>query len=260
MPQPAPRVTLIQDASRPLVLVGPPRDVRGELTLQNASDEKVIVRQPVMRLGSAAARRGKHARAAQPRQSMLTLRRMIVRARQARQVPIALALDSTTPPGTYEAELDVDGELRHVVVHVIEDLSFSMAPAALIIPNRPGERIPKRVVFTNTGNVAISVKPVGPVVLDEELVHCRALRGALADVGATLKNLDDFIVALGHRYHDLYEARVLKVQNEKTTIEPGDTKAVDLTITLPDKLDSRARYTGLAPVSTQSLTFTVVPE
>jgi hypothetical protein len=259
-PQPPRKASLLQDAGKPLVLVGPPSHLRGELHIRNSSAEKVIVRQPLMR-PVAPTGRGKQVRMALPtHDDAMTLRRIVVRAGQARQIPIALALAPTTPPGTYHAELDVDGDLREVVVHVTEDVSFSLDPGQLVLLNHPGEKVHKQIVVKNTGNVAITVKSIGTVVLDEELVHCRALRGALADVGATMKTLDDFAAALGKRYHDLYENLILKVQNEKTTIDPGDTASIDLTITLPDSLDARTRYTGFAPISTASLVFTIVPD
>ena len=53
---------------------------------------------------------------------------------------------------------------------------------------------------------------------------------------------------------------MLKVQNDAVTIEPGRTQSVDLTITLPEKLESRSRYSGYAAISTSSLTFTIVPD
>jgi hypothetical protein len=249
---------VLKDGGRPLVLVGPPRDVRGELPVRNPGDEKVIIRQPLMRPAAITGRGRQKALALQ--EPALTLRRIVVRARQDRQVPIALSLEPSTPPGTYHAELDVGGELREVVLHVTEDVAFTTEPSELVIPNRPGGKVAKQIVVSNQGNVAIAVKTIGAVVLDEELVHCRALRGALADVGKTMKTLDDFIVALGHRYHDLYDTLVLKVHNEPATIAPGETEAVDLIISLPDKLDARGRYSAFAPIFTETLTFTIVPE
>ena len=145
-------------------------------------------------------------------------------------------------------------------MHVTEDVSFSIEPAELVLPNRPGEKIKKEVVFSNVGNVPLAVRTIGTVVLDEELAHCRALRSALDDVGDSMKNLDDFLVALGKRYKAIYATLVLKVQNEKLTVAPGETRPVDLTITLPEKMESRSRYTGYAAISTGTLTFTIVPD
>jgi hypothetical protein len=260
--QPPAKVAFVSNIGQPLVLVGPPRGVRGEVHLVNSSDEKVIIRKPLMRSMVPPAR-GKAkagAKAAALLPEPLALRRITVRPGQTRLVPIVLSLDATTPPGTYQAELDVDGALREVLVHVTEDVSFSIEPRDVVIPNRPGQKIHKQIVVKNTGNVPVIVKTIGALVLDEELAHCRALRGALADVGATLKNLDDFVVALGHHYHDIYDKLILKVQNDSTALEPGEIEPIDLTITLPDKLDTRARYSTYAPISTMSLNFTIVPE
>jgi hypothetical protein len=265
MAQPSdPKTLLLPDADEPLVLVGPPRDVRGEFRLQNTGDRKVVVRRPLLKSAATGrARPGARKTAAQPGdlpEGALALRRIVVRPRQSRPVPVALALDPRTPPGTYRAELDIEGEQRTVVMHVTEEVSLSIAPASVVLPNRPGEKAQKQVVLTNEGNVAITVKPIGAVVLDEELAHCRALRGALADVGETMKTLDDFAAALGKRYHGIYESLVLRVKNDEVTVAPGETRVIDLQIALPEKLERRSRYAGYAAISTATLTFTIVPD
>jgi hypothetical protein len=258
MAQQAPkRVAFLTDRDKPLVLAGPPRAVRGEFRLLNTTDDKVIIRTPLMRAKRPA--RAKAAAAATLPEAV-PLRRIVVRGGQIRVVPLTLNLEPTTPPGTYHAEIDVDGHLQEVVVHVTEDVSFSIEPSTIVIPNRPGEKVQKQIVVTNTGNVALSMKSIGAVVLDDELAHCKALRGALHDVGSTMTTLDDFVTALGRRYHDLFETLALKVHNDKTTVAPGDTQAVELTMTLPEKLNARTRYTGYAAISTQSLSFVVAPE
>jgi hypothetical protein len=75
-----------------------------------------------------------------------------------------------------------------------------------------------------------------------------------------MKTLDDFAAALGRRYRAIYDTIALRVQNNEVTIAPGETQPIDLTITLPEKLDKRARYSGTAAISTSTLTFKVVPD
>lgn len=249
---------LMEETDEPIVLVGPPRSLLGEFHLHNPTDEKVIVREP--RLRAVATPEGADARrAALLQQPSRLMRRIVMRPGRSRHVPLSLSLHPHTPPGTYHAALDINGRQRAVVMHVTEEVSLTFAPEELVLPNRAGEAIEKRVVFRNEGNVPVSVRSIGAVVLDEELVHCRALRGALADVGDKMTKLDDFVVALGHRYRQLYETLTLKVKNTATTLQPGATQAIDLTIGLPDKLEPRSRYRGYAALSTSSLLFTVVP-
>ena len=255
--------TLMRDGAQPLVLVGPPRQVRGELRVQNSTERKIIVRQPLLK--SVAAPRAKSsAKASAPASPFpdqtIALRRVIVRAGETRPVPVALSLDPRTPPGTYHAELDLAGEQRPVVMHVTEEVAIEIAPQEIVLLNHPGEKVQRHVVFTNGGNVPLAIKSLGGVVLDEDLAHCRALRGALADVGDSMKSLDDFAVALGKRYRAIYETLTLRVKNEDTNIAPGETRAIELTITLPEKMERRSRYTGYAAISTETLTFTIVPD
>ena len=256
----SPKSTLMPDAAQPLVLVGPPREIRGEFRVQNSTERKIIVRHPLLTAAAPRAKSAKGTTAKPLPEVALALRRIVVRPGQSRPVPVAVALDPRTPPGTYDAALDIDGQQRNVIMHVTEDVALAIAPREIVITTRSGGRVQKRVVLTNEGNVPITVRPIGVVVLDEELAHCRALRGALEDAGDTMKNLDDFAVALGRRYRALYQTLALRVQSPEVTIPPGDTQAVDLTIALPDKLEPRSRYTGYAAISTGTLTFTVVPD
>jgi hypothetical protein len=263
------KTTLMRDGGPPLVLVGPPRDVRGELRVQNPTERRIVVWQPLLKVASAPRAKSASAKAASAKaaeqasplpDSAIALRRVVVRAGQTRPVPVALSLDPRTPPGTYHAELDLAGEQRAVVMHITEEVAIGIAPPDVVLLNHPGEKVHRQVVFTNDGNVPLAIKSLGLVVLDEDLAHCRALRGALTDVGDTMKSLDDFAVALGRRYHAIYETLALRIKNEETSLAPGETRAIELTITLPEKMDRRSRYTGYAAVSTATLTFTIVPD
>ncbi len=251
---------LMTDAEEPLVLAGPPRAIRGELRLENPTDAKVVVRQPLLRAVAPKGRKGARAEIAALPEAGLAMRRIVMRPGQARPVPVALQLDARTPPGTYHAELAINDQSRSVVIHVTEDIDVDVTPDEVVLANQPGEKVKRTLVFTNRGNVDIPIGTIGTVVLEDELAHCRALRGALDDVGDTMKGLDDFAAALGRRYKKLYQTLVLKVQNDAVTLAPGDTKAIDVTITMPKDLDAHSRYTGAAAIATLSLPFIIVPD
>ena len=255
----APRAQLL-DAEQPLVLSGPPGAVSGEFHVRNSGREKVRVSDVRLRPSAAGAKAGIRGRVALMLQDDgVELRRIIVRPGQSRPVPVALSLDPRTPPGTYYLELQVQDQMREVVMHVTENVALRISPDTVVVPNLPGEKVTRNVVFTNHGNVPIELRSIGTIVLDDELASCRALRGALADVGDTMTTLDEFAAALGKRFKTIYDTMVLKVQNATITLEPGQTESVKLTITLPGNLDKRARYSGYAAISTSSLAFTIVP-
>ena len=237
----AARATMV-NAEAPLILAGPPRAIRGEFHLQNATTQKLAVRDVTFRSVAAPAAKVtedistrattkvkaadvakaakatdiskadlQRADAAKPwpvaavlPEAGLSLRRIVVRPGQSRPVPVALELDPRTPPGTYHAEMTVNDQKRDVVMHVTEDVSLQITPDEIVLDSVPGAKTTKTVVFSNQGNVPVVIRTIGTVVLDEELVHCRALRGAIADVGESMKTLDDFVAALGKRYKKLY--------------------------------------------------------
>jgi len=255
-----PAVSLLSAVPPSVVLVGPPRAVRGSITLHNPTAEKRVVSPPTLRSQPSAGRGAKGAKFVSLPEAGFRMRRIIARPNAQRHVPIELSLPPSTEPGTYHLELDVDGETRQVVAHVTELVEFTIEPDHLTIPNRPGEKVHKRIVITNHGNVPLHVKSIGAVVLDEELAHCRAIRGALSDVGDDAKSFDAVLGAFVKRYRDVFETLALKVQNDKQTVESGATCAFDLTVTVPEKANARARYFGFAAISRASLSFTVVPD
>jgi hypothetical protein len=258
-PAPAMRAQLL-NAEQPLILTGPPGAVSGEFHLRNDGAAKMRIAGARLRPSASAGKAAMRSRLASlVQEEGVELRRIVVRPGQSRPVPVALALDPRTPPGTYHLDLLVDDQVRAVLMHVTENVSLRISPDTLVLPNIAGGKVTKHVVFTNDGNVPVEVRTIGTVVLDDELASCRALRGALSDVGDTMTTLDEFAAALGKRFKALYDTMVLKVQNSAVTLDPGQTESVKLTITLPESLDKRARYNGYAALSTSNLTFTIVP-
>jgi hypothetical protein len=253
---------MLVNSEQPVILSGPPRGVRGQLEVHNDSDRTVSRSPRLVSMGSAArAAKSGRSGVAQPLQGAnLALRRIVVRPHTHCAVPISLALNPYTAPGMYEAKLEIDEEHHDVIVHVTEEISFSITPDSLVLPNRPGEKFERHVMVVNRGNVPLVIRSIGAVVLDDELAGCRAIRGALHEAGATMKSVDDFAAALGHQLTKIYDTQTLKVQNDKLTLEPGKAQSLELTISLPEKLNPRARYSGFAAISTGNLDFTIVPE
>src|SRR5512143_2092893 len=104
-----------QPASEPIVMVGPPDSLEGELLLHNPGTEKLILRDVRLR-GEAIARRAAEAEGP----GELALRRVVLRPGQLRRMPLQLALGPSTPPGEYHGEVQVGGRVRPLVVHVTE--------------------------------------------------------------------------------------------------------------------------------------------
>jgi hypothetical protein len=97
--------------SEPLILVGEPKRIRGKLNLTNTGAEEVIIQNAHLRTAQAGVVPGRKA-AQKPRLEISQpLQPIIVRPGRSRNVSVKMALDPYTPPGEYDAELEVSGEV-----------------------------------------------------------------------------------------------------------------------------------------------------
>src|SRR5437764_11963825 len=105
----------------PIILVGPPDALQGELLLHNAGPEKLILRDVRVR-GEAMAQRAANADGP----GEMTLRRVVLRPGQLHRMPLQVALSPHTPPGEYHAEVQVGVSVRQLVIHVTEVVQLDM--------------------------------------------------------------------------------------------------------------------------------------
>jgi hypothetical protein len=237
-----------------IVLVGQPGTLRGELYVHNPGAERIVLRGSQLR--GASLERG----AATP--AACRLPPIAVRPGGRRRVPLNIALPAHTPPGEYHYELEVGGHVRSVVLHVTEVVDLDISPPQVVIENRPGRKVTKRVVFHNLGNVPLTIGQVGAIPLDDELLQCRTGRAAVVMGGDRIASLDDYYAEVIRQTKTaLEQTGLLRVRNKAGTVvlEPGQVQPIDLEILVPKGLEKHTRYRGAAAFYTADLEFFVVP-
>lgn len=240
-----------QDES--IILVGPPEALHGEVRLQNQGTKSVVLREVQLHSEPLAP-----ASATTP--VTYALPPVALRPGQTRDIPLDLALGHHTTPGEYHGELDVAGQVLPAVLHVTETVHLDLSPSQLVIENRAGVMIAKRVVFSNRGNVPLPIGAIGPVPLEDEFLQCRILRGALAAVGDQKKSLEEYIAEVVRQARGtLEEAGFLRVYNTAGTLvlQPGEVRPIDLNIRLPEKLRKHTLYRGVTKLYNARLKFVV---
>jgi hypothetical protein len=247
---------------RPVVLFGQPSNLRGEIVLRNRGEDRLALRWlPLTPTGPKDAPLG--LQAARPGQALnVRLRPAFLRPGLANQISLSLELDAHTPPGEYQAEAQVFGRSLPVVVYVTERVFLDVSPSVLTLENRPNQRFNKQVVFHNRGNVPLSIGELGAVFLDDDLLICRSLRAAAAAVGDELRELEEYLAQILLSTKQVAEhSGVLRIHNQsgKDTLQPGEVRAVNLEIRVPDGLYKRGRYRGVVALYNTDLTFVVVP-
>ena len=220
------------------ILAGPPGSVSGFVPFHNLTDDPVIVDQVLIRDPDA-------------RETTLSIEPMAVGPGQRVRVAVTLFLRPQTPPGAYALEATIAGTTAAVVAHVTEARDFTLSPASLVV-DVAGLSVTKTVVVANEGNVPIFVPDYGDVPLYREegaLITLRAMAGGSAlDVQAEIDSLPDPDAVLG-----------VATKGGRVEIAPGETCAVELSITVPPDLSPASRYLAALPVSLRTLLVAVVP-
>lgn len=232
----------------PLVLAGPPGELSGRIQLRNPSDAKVVLRDAGLKDPSGALRLPSFRHALQP---------LVLRPGQGGSVPLSIAVDPATPPGEYRAELDLGGRWQPVVLHVAEVFDLTVLPRSLVVVNQSGVPQAKRLIITNNGNVAFALSDPGAVDLREDLARDRVPRVVIEPLpGRDTPDLEALVAALlalareeGRRVGTLE----VRVQDRQVEVRPGETRAVELQITLQDELPPNRRYRGRLPVLTRDV-------
>jgi hypothetical protein len=249
-----------QESENPVVVVGEPRSLRGDVRIHNTGENKIVLKE--LGLRGALEPVGKAA-AAERSISLQVPFSAVISPGQSQRVPLTLDLDFRTPPGTYYGELQIAGTARPLVMHVAETVRLAVSPKQVIIDRSAGSKVVKRVVFSNHGNVPVTVGEIGEVMLGEELLLANGLRGSMGSVSDTRKPLEKlFVEILGEETRVItMEVGSLLVRNTSAplVLQPGDVQAADLEITLPKDLKSNSRYRARLPLYTADLDFVIVP-
>jgi hypothetical protein len=253
--------TVESQGEKPIILVGQPGALRGELFLHNPGEARMIFRGAELR-GRAA----EVPKAAKPVEQMMVARKVpavIVKPGERRRVPLRFALDPTTPPGEYKASLQMADQSWPVVFQVTERIDLDISPSVLVIHNRPGATVVKEIVLRNDGNVELAIDEISAVPLDDELAQCRILRAVAAAIGSQEESdLDDILTEFAHQSKAvLDQAGILRVRNRSGSfiLQPGEVRRIEVEIRLPDSLDKRTRYRAVMPIYNADLTISIVP-
>ena len=245
-------IALYSSQEAPIVLSGPPGRLAGQVNLHNRTGAKIVLRDAGLKDPSGALQLPVARHRLQP---------IVLRPEQHDSVRILLAADLTTAPGEYRAELELDGHVQPVVLHVTEVVDLKVVPRSLVIANEVGAAQRKRVIITNDGNVPFALGDAVRVDLHDDMQADRVQRVAVESLGADDRAaLDPLIAALVAVARE-EPAGCLQVRSSDgpLTVAPGETRSVELEFTLVDELSPMRRYRGRMPVVTRDVEIVVVP-
>jgi hypothetical protein len=160
---------------------------------------------------------------------------------QRLQVPIEVALDPTTPPGSYTGQLSCGTQTENVVINVLETWDLRIVPQSVTITTCPGEKVSLRILFTNLGNGEVTLPNSIGLHLDHNLEIGRHLDTALKAAGnqGFEKSLDRFVQELAEA---AVSAATVRFKPDGAKLRAGETKEVELEIQFPEDLKHHSVY------------------
>jgi len=233
----SPALTFAHAKDEPIVFYGPPGRLRGVVHVRNASDEKVkLTALPLQRSTLPATAR---------QATAISLGARLYPNRDAR-LSAALALDPRTPPGTYEASVDVGEGEQPVRLHVVEHVDLRIEPQQVFIYTDGELTFQRELVAENAGNVPLELGRQCIVPLGDLTDLRLALRGGLKGA-CDAKESDDVMKAF---FCALSREQVgdLSITREPITLAPGETISTIVTFQLPENIRKFRRYVVQLPL------------
>lgn len=226
------------------VFSGPPDDCNGELTFVNLSQQPARVR----RLETAPMARAR--RGFRPLASTGVRLRINLAPDSQGSVTAYLQLPPETPPGRYLARLVTGEHKANLDITVATTRMLEPDPEDLELVAMASETVTFGIVLRNRGNVPMEVQRIDPVWLTEDAWRERILVAALQETDDT----DDFATfsrrLLDMAREDIPAPAQLHVDPPPGfTLDPGHTRSLSLSLTLPDNLRAGREYTGFIRIN-----------
>ncbi|HEX2093437.1 MAG TPA: hypothetical protein VHG28_13615 [Longimicrobiaceae bacterium] len=155
---------------------------------------------------------------------------------------IYLQFPRSTPPGIYRGVLTLDGAEWPIVAEVEPQVFLQAAPPRLELVGRPRQRVTTECVVLNAGNAAVEIGRAHAIgVYDQGGVECAFGRAAVATLLRGERRIDRFADALAEMYGGLVR---ISVDAGKGPVQPGETRALRLSLTVPERLKPGHTYSG----------------
>ena len=166
--------------------------------------------------------------------------------RNGRSLKIKVPLAKETPPGTYET-LITAGEVEYkALIDVTKKVATKIIPRKVFIEENNVNGIEQTFFISNNGNVPLTLRNPGAVILEPDFMECRTIRAAVKK----LQNVKDMVEALSSvagELDKLYKesgAMRITLKGKPIIIQPGTTKKVSFLVKLPNSLKKSVTYQG----------------
>lgn len=220
------QLKLLQDANKSILLRGEQGRLQGKLFVENSSTSKLS-------LNSIPIENVKIRDSSQVMLNELRVRGRL-KAKEKGTVNVDVPIDPSTAPGVYSATLTLGGKQQQAEITVVANVELEIEPDTVTINTQIKSGSKTTFDFCNVGNVDVLLgeKLIVPIQSDKLIES--SLQQSFSELLATKSkeiNMRDVISAIAK---NMPEPLVLSFA--KTTIKPGMTQSIAMTMTLPNNL------------------------
>jgi hypothetical protein len=239
-------MALAESADAPVIFRGSPRSLRGAIHLVNRSGKKVKL--------NAAPIHSEHLKGP----SLQPLSEVTFGARlapgQEATVPAFLEIEPNTPPGIYQAEIEIDGQRQPVEAHVSEALDFGIQPDGVTILADNQLSFEREFEVENLGNIPLSTSKRLEATLITSVGVLESFQAGLKQ--AIEQDLKEKLKSMLNEYAN-QQVGTLVVTQEQFTLKPGEKRRTKAIFTLPSDLEPFRHYQAVLELYNASLTVDV---
>lgn len=221
---------LVQKSAQPLLVSGTPGKLRGHLAIINDSASKFTFSSIPFKsdklLGSGRAE----------------LSELKIAARfhphQAGTLYFEIPIDSSTPAGHYEANIQVGDEYQPIQVHVFEEIALNVEPGNITLISHGESRFEHELMFENRGNVAL---PLGSRSEAQLFEVCGPPGILIKERKSACDSVDDNVAGRSSD-NSRVPSCVVKLLHEDVTLKPGERRIINGVFEVPGELKPYRHY------------------
>ena len=230
-----------------IILNGPPSALAGNVLISNKGEEKLFIRGlPISRSQQ------ENDLAAMPDTLKFTTS---LQPGEERMHRVSHKLPRTTPPGTYESIIRVDGKEKKLKLIVQPSIEIDMSPLDLHFNGVvPGASYYAQLSFANNGNMPFKIPDIKHVTTLDTDYLCRATSLAMREKGGEGFNaMMDELTKNIHR--EMADWAIVRLEESGRIIAPGENLQLHFSLTLPKNVDPKRDYSGTVRVWENTLSY-----
>jgi hypothetical protein len=236
---------LIHDHEKPIFIRGTPDRLQATLQMKNDSESKMTLKSMPIQASKLRSE------SREPLNEVRVFGRLY--PHQQGKVQIEFPIDPTTPPGTYEGTVQVGEQIQAAQIDIDEYFELDVEPDTVTLHIDKTLKFERDFVFTNLGNVAITLgnKFTVPLKTGGGLEYLLQMGLREVCTGKKHKQYDPLHDRKGSRKPELSEllcsiadltAAPARISWENVNLESGETRVVKGSIELPGNMQPNHRY------------------